>query len=115
MLSVSMGRRYAAMTRRSGVCVLASVAAMAALVGVSLGAPGALAQEEKLRVGKGFPSLFQFTPLDVGIETGIFKKHGLDVEASAFTGDAKLQQAFAAGAVDLGIGSRPGTGFLRTR
>jgi ABC-type nitrate/sulfonate/bicarbonate transport system substrate-binding protein len=68
--------------------------------------------QEALRVGKGFPSLFQFTPLDVGVEEGIFKKHGLDVQVSAFTGDAKLQQAFAAGAIDLGIGSGPGMAFI---
>jgi ABC-type nitrate/sulfonate/bicarbonate transport system substrate-binding protein len=68
--------------------------------------------EEPLRVGKGFPSLFQFTPLDIGIAEGIFKKHGLDVVASAFTGDAKLQQAFAAGAIDIGIGSGPGMAFI---
>jgi NitT/TauT family transport system substrate-binding protein len=67
---------------------------------------------EPLRVGKGFPSLFQFTPLDVGIEEGIFKKHGVDVAESSFAGDAKLQQAFAAGAVDMGIGSGPGLAFI---
>jgi NitT/TauT family transport system substrate-binding protein len=67
---------------------------------------------EPLRVGKGFPSLFQFTPVDVGVEEGIFKKHGLDIEISAFAGDAKLQQAFAAGSVDLGIGSGPGMAFI---
>jgi len=78
---------------------------------LALASNSAIAQE-KLRVGKGFPSLFQFTPLDVGIATGIFAKHGLDVEASAFAGDAKLQQAFAAGAVDLGIGSGPGMAFI---
>jgi NitT/TauT family transport system substrate-binding protein len=74
-------------------------------------APEALAQD-RLRVGKGFPSLFQFTPLDVGIETGIFKKHGIDVEASSFAGDAKLQQALIAGAIDMGIGSGPGLAFV---
>jgi ABC-type nitrate/sulfonate/bicarbonate transport system substrate-binding protein len=67
---------------------------------------------EPLRFGKGFPSLFQFTPIDVGVEKGFFKKHGLDVEVSAFAGDAKLQQAFAAGAVDLGVGSGPGMAFI---
>ena len=91
--------------------MLAFAAAMVGLLGMTLGAPDARAQE-KLRVGKGFPSLFQFTPLDVGIETGIFKKHGIDIEASSFTGDAKLQQAFAAGAVDIGIGSGPGMAFI---
>src|SRR5690242_13297080 len=63
---------------------------------------------EPLRFGRGFPSLFQFTPIDVGVAEGIFKKHGLDIEISAFAGDAKLQQAFAAGAVDIGVGSGPG-------
>ena len=79
---------------------------------LAFGGRGAAAADEPLRVGKGFPSLFQFTPLDVGIEKGIFKKHGVDVVESAFAGDAKLQQAFAAGAVDLGIGSGPGLAFI---
>ncbi len=89
-----------------------AVLAIAATLVCALQAVPQAAAQEKLRVGKGFPSLFQFTPLDVGIEEGIFKKHGLDVEASAFAGDAKLQQAFAAGAVDLGIGSGPGMAFI---
>ena len=97
------------MIGRGRLGALAGVAAAVTLF-VALAAP-AVAQE-KLRVGKGFPSLFQFTPLDIGIETGIFKKHGVDVEASSFAGDAKLQQAFAAGAVDLGIGSGPGLAFI---
>lgn len=89
------------------------VAAGAVILGVLIGcALGDATAQEKLRVGKGFPSLFQFTPLDVGIEKGFFKKHGVEVEASAFTGDAKLQQAFAAGAVDMGVGSGPGMAFV---
>lgn len=88
---------------------------VAAAVLVALGVLAAHAPAcaaEALRVGKGFPSLFQFTPIDVGVQQGIFKKHGLDIEISAFAGDAKLQQAFAAGAVDLGIGSGPGMAFI---
>jgi NitT/TauT family transport system substrate-binding protein len=93
---------------------IGSGVAAAAIVAFGLLAGGCrpVAAQDVLRVGKGFPSLFQFTPLDVGIEKGIFKKHGLDVEASAFAGDAKLQQAFAAGAIDLGIGSGPGMAFI---
>jgi ABC-type nitrate/sulfonate/bicarbonate transport system substrate-binding protein len=85
-------------------------AVVLATLGVLAGVPADAA--EPLRVGKGFPSLFQFTPLDVGAQEGIFKKHGLDVEISAFAGDAKLQQAFAAGAIDIGIGSGPGMAFI---
>lgn len=88
-----------------------AAAAIVAFGVLALGGRLAVAQEP-LRVGKGFPSLFQFTPLDVGIEEGIFQKHGVQVEASAFAGDAKLQQAFAAGAIDLGIGSGPGMAFI---
>jgi NitT/TauT family transport system substrate-binding protein len=67
---------------------------------------------EKLRVGKAVAFAWTFTPLDVGIETGQFAKHGLDVEASAAAGDAKLQQALAAGSLDMGIGSGPGMAFM---
>ena len=67
---------------------------------------------EKLRVSKAVPFAWTFTPLDVGIQTGIFAKHGLDVEASAAAGDAKLQQAMTAGSIDIGIGSGPGMAFM---
>ena len=67
---------------------------------------------EKLRVAKVVPFAWSFTPLDIGIEAGIFAKHGLDVEASASAGDAKLQQLLTSGSVDIGIGSGPGMAFI---
>ena len=67
---------------------------------------------EKLRVGKAVPFAWTFTPLDVGIETGLFAKHGLEIEASASAGDAKLQQALTADSLDIGIGSGPGMAFM---
>ena len=45
-------------------------------------------------------------------QTGIFAKHGLEVEASAAAGDAKLQQALTADSADIGIGSGPGMAFM---
>jgi ABC-type nitrate/sulfonate/bicarbonate transport system substrate-binding protein len=87
------------------------LSAAAVLVSLALAA-GPVSAADTLRAGKGFPSLFQFTPLDIGIEKGFFKKHGLDVEAIAFAGDAKMQQAIAAGSVDIGIGSGPGMAFI---
>jgi ABC-type nitrate/sulfonate/bicarbonate transport system substrate-binding protein len=68
--------------------------------------------QDKIRFGKGFPTLFQFTPVDLGIEKGFFKKRGLDVEVQGFFGDAKMQQAFAASVIDMGIGSGAGMGFI---
>jgi ABC-type nitrate/sulfonate/bicarbonate transport system substrate-binding protein len=35
---------------------------------------------DKIRFGKAFPGLFQFTPVDLGIEKGYFSKRGLEVE-----------------------------------
>src|SRR4029077_18181481 len=52
---------------------------------------------EKLRVAEVVPFAWSFTPLDIGIETGIFARHGLDIEASASAGDAKLQQLLTSG------------------
>ena len=66
----------------------------------------------KLRVVKAVAFAWTFTPLDVGIQAGIFAKHGLEIEASAAAGDAKLQQALAADSADIGIGSGPGMAFM---
>ena len=65
-----------------------------------------------LRVGKSQADAFSFVPLDIGIEQGFYKKHGLEIEESGFAGDAKLQQAIAADAIDVGIGSGPALAFV---
>ncbi len=67
---------------------------------------------EKLRVGKAVAFAWTFTPLDVGIQTGIFAKHGLEIEASAFNGDAKMQQRLTSDSIDVGIGGGPGMAFM---
>jgi|SRR5579883_793877 len=66
---------------------------------------------EPLRVAKVVPFAWTFTPLDIGMQEGIFAKHGLDIEESASSGDAKLQQVLAAAGADIGIGSGPGMAF----
>jgi ABC-type nitrate/sulfonate/bicarbonate transport system substrate-binding protein len=66
---------------------------------------------ETLRVAKVVPFAWTFTPLDIGIQEGVFAKHGVTVEASASSGDAKLQQLLTAGSIDIGIGSGPGMAF----
>jgi len=68
--------------------------------------------QDKIRFGKAFPTLFQFTPVDLGIEKGFFATRGLEVEIQNFFGDAKQQQAYTAGAVDMGIGGGAGMGFI---
>ncbi len=80
-------------------------AAAMALIGLSF-APAAQA-ETKVRVGQPQAGTFQFLPLQVGIEAGVFKRHGVEVEVSSFGGGPRVQQAIAAGSIDIGLGSGP--------
>jgi ABC-type nitrate/sulfonate/bicarbonate transport system substrate-binding protein len=62
---------------------------------------------DKLTVGKASPTSSPMLPVDVGVKTGIFAKHGLDVTIQNFSGGGKMHQAAAAGAIDLGVGAGP--------
>jgi ABC-type nitrate/sulfonate/bicarbonate transport system substrate-binding protein len=71
------------------------------------GAPNVAAAAELLRVGKSVPEAFSFVPLDVGMRVGLFRKYGVEIEASALSGGGRLQQALAADSIDIGLGSGP--------
>jgi ABC-type nitrate/sulfonate/bicarbonate transport system substrate-binding protein len=64
-----------------------------------------------LRVGLSQP-IYSFLPLDVGIEAGIFARNGITIEKTVFAGSARLHQAIAAGAIDIGLGAGPELGFI---
>ena len=83
---------------------------VAALTGLFV-TPHAAWAVDTIRVGKSVPIAWTFTPLDIGVETGIWAKHDLKLDITSFGGDAKLQQALAANGVDFGLGSGPGMGF----
>jgi NitT/TauT family transport system substrate-binding protein len=70
------------------------------------------ARADTRRVGKAGRTAFSFVPADVGSQTGIFKKNGVDLDISSFGGDAKVQQAMAADSIDIGLGSGPGLAFI---
>lgn len=78
----------------------------------SLLASGLAQAQTKIRVGKPQAEIFPFLALDLGIETGIFKKHGIEAENIIFSGGAKLEQGLAADAVDIGLGSGPELAFI---
>ena len=69
--------------------------------------------DTKLRVGKAQAQQFAFVPVHIGVETGIFKRHGLDIEISNFGGDAKLLQALTADAIDIALGGGPTIAFVQ--
>jgi NitT/TauT family transport system substrate-binding protein len=96
-------RRFAA-RGRTGIAVLTLIAAL--LAGSTAHA------QSKIRVGKAQAQTFSFIPADVGAETGLFKKRGLDLEISSFAGDARLLQALTADAVDIALGGGPTLAFV---
>jgi ABC-type nitrate/sulfonate/bicarbonate transport system substrate-binding protein len=83
----------------------------ALLIGSALIGAGVARANDRIRVAKAQGSAWTFMPLDVGIAQGLFAKQGLDVEIADMAGDAKVQQAFAANGLDIGLGSGPGMAF----
>jgi ABC-type nitrate/sulfonate/bicarbonate transport system substrate-binding protein len=67
---------------------------------------------DKVRVGKAVPFAWTFTPIEVGIETGIFAKHALELQVTGFAGDARMQQGLVSDSIDVGFGSGPGMAFM---
>ena len=74
--------------------------------------PIAAQSADTVRIGKAVSSSFIFAGLELGKEQGIWASEGIDIQISAFRGDAQLQQAFSAGALDFGLGSGPAMGYV---
>ena len=70
------------------------------------------AANDKLVVGKAFPTSFAFVPINIGVDAGVMSKAGLDVTIQGFEGAAKLQQGMIAGQVDIGLGSGTDMAFV---
>jgi NitT/TauT family transport system substrate-binding protein len=88
------------------------VCAVALAATFLLSAFGAEASAETLRVGKAFPSAFGFVPIDVGVQEGIFKKQGLEIEITSLGGAPALIQAITAGSIDIGLESGTDLGMI---
>ena len=82
----------------------------AALMLIGAGSAGA---NDKLVVGKAFPTSFAFIPINVAVQTGIMSKAGFDVTIQGFEGSAKLQQGMTAGQVDIGLASGTDMAFVQ--
>jgi len=88
-----------------------TLAAGAALICAAMSGGPAQA-DSVVRVGTAVATVFDFVPLNVGIEKGIFKKHGIEVQELNFGGAAKMHQAMVAGSVDVGLGGGPELAFV---
>ena len=76
-----------------------------------LAAPPVARAATSLTVGKAAPGASVMLPVDLGVQFGIFQKHGLDVKVANFAGGSKLIQAMAAGSVDIGVADGTGMAF----
>jgi ABC-type nitrate/sulfonate/bicarbonate transport system substrate-binding protein len=72
----------------------------------------AAAAASKLNVGNSSAPAFNFLPLALGLQQGIYAKNGVDVTEIDLGGSAKLHQAMTAGAIDLGLGAGTDVAFL---
>lgn len=91
---------------------------MKAIVAYGIGTAAALALSsgialalDMVRLGKAVPNSYAFAAAEVGMQAKIFEQEGIEVVVTSFRGDAQLQQALAAGGVDVGLGSGPGMAF----
>src|ERR1043165_981708 len=100
-----MDFRRSGRTDRNGMHCIKVLLIASALIG---GVPHA---GDRVRVGKSQGSAWTFLPLDIGVEQGFFARQGIEIESAELAGDARLQQAFAAGSIDFGLGSGPGMAF----
>src|SRR5947208_11660210 len=93
-----------------------SVVSRRSVVAGTLAAPLILSSREafaldKIRFGKSVPNSFAFSTAEVGTDAKIWQQENIELAVSAFRGDAQMQQALAAGALDVAVGSGPGLGF----
>lgn len=83
----------------------------AALVGLLALTSGTAHALDTVKIGKAVPNSFAFSTAEIGTDAGIWATEGIELKVSAFRGDAQMQQALTAGAVDVALGSGPGMGF----
>lgn len=97
-------------TSRYATSVLAAVAAASFSMFAATHDAAAL---EKVTVGKVVATAITFTPIDIGLKAGIWKKNGLDLEYKVFRGDAQNMQALTAGTTQIAVSSGPALAFIQ--
>ena len=65
-----------------------------------------------LTVGKAAATADTLVPVNIGYELGIFEKHGLDLKIVDFSGGSKMDQAMAAGSLDISAGDGTEMAFI---
>jgi NitT/TauT family transport system substrate-binding protein len=87
------------------------MALAAAMLALCLAATMPALALDKVTVGRAVDNAFLFRLLEVGLAADMWKNEGIDAQIVSFAGDARMQQGFAAGEVDFGLGSGPALAF----
>lgn len=93
----------------SKIVTCASVFVGAMVMAVSTSSAWAL---DVVRVGKTASNALAFTPPEIGMVKGIWKKHGIEIKVLQYAGDGKMQQGLIANEIEFGLGSGPSMGFI---
>jgi len=97
--------------RRAVAAFLLSAAFALGALGAAALAPPAFA-ETPLTVGTAHATADAELPATIGVELGIFKKHGLDIKLADLGGDARVIQGMTAGSIDIGVGGGSGMALI---
>ncbi len=81
-----------------------TVAFIASAVVSVLIAGGAARAADKLKLAVGQCGNWDSSPVELGIRSGAYARHGIEVEALCTQGTGETQQAVIAGSADIGIG-----------
>src|SRR6185312_3015804 len=83
------------------------------MTALSLAASASAASAETtLNVGKAQANADSIITVDVGVDHGIFQKHGLDLKVVNFSGGSRIVQALTAGSLDIAIGAGTQMSFV---
>ena len=96
----------AAASQGSGAAAAASQASGAAPGAQN--APAAAPPLRKIRLALGFLGA-EAMPVFVGLDQGIYRKYGLDVESVVLQSSAQIAPAMSAGEIDIGLSAASGT------
>jgi len=86
---------------------LARITLTVSLLYAAMAAGATPLRAETVRVGLAAPRVFSFSLVEVGTRSGMFARHGLDVEITAFGGGPRLVQAMTADGIDVGLDTGP--------
>lgn len=92
-------------SRKKVAAVLGMVLALSVGLSACGGEDGGDGDTKKITVGIAVANTFDYLPAYAGVDLGVWSDEGIEVTVQSFAGDAKLQQAVAAGQIDFGIGT----------